>query len=98
MRLAAAIALGTALFVSPANADTVAAPQSLSSNTIVYSSPVVAAPGQVVYAGQYPSGQYGSGQYAAPAQYSAPSQNVFQRWMELERRKNAWIRQRLFGR
>ena len=93
MRLAAAFALVAAVLVSTAAADNTA-PSILTqeysspSDQIIYSTPMVTSSGQLYQANQYPTSQ----------QYSAQPQTFFGRWMELERRKNAWIRARLFGR
>lgn len=101
MKLATAIALGACLFASPAIADNFTAPQSVYQNSVVHSPPLVVGPSQPVYVGQYPTAQYSypsAQQYNTGAGYSEASPNVFQRWMEMERRKNEWIRQRVFGR
>lgn len=93
MRLAAALALVTAFLVNSAAADNAApfiptAVYSSPSDQIIYSAPVMTSSGQVFQGNQYPMS----------GQYSAPTQGFFGRLMELERRKNAWLRQQLLGR
>lgn len=87
MRLVAAFALVAALFVCPAVADDVAPlpstpVNSASNGSVFYAAPIANSSGQMVRTGQ---------------SYSS-SQNVFGRLIELERRKNAWLRQRFLGR
>lgn len=98
MRIFAAVALVAALYATPVDAQAVETEVVASSNsandtesgnaTIADSSSAMVSQGQTV----------STARRAAGPRYSPSSQNLFDRWMELERRKNAWIRQRLFGR
>jgi len=88
-KFAAAVALGLALLATPAVAnDAWTQSNPVPSPVVISSTPVVVHSGQAMPAGHYQPSR----------QYSAQSQSFFGRWMELERRKNAWIRQQLFGR
>lgn len=91
-KLAYSFALAFAFVAAPAMADNWQPVPSAPHTVIVSPAPVIGTP-QVIQGPQYravPSYQ------PAPA-YSAQQQSFFGRLLELERRKNAWLRQQFLG-
>lgn len=86
MKYAAALALCASLIATSAFADSAIQPMPV--ETVVRSVPVVTPQGQDLR--DVPS--------ATTPRYSNSSQTFFGRLMELERRKNAWLRRQFLGR
>lgn len=91
MKSVAAILFAVALFAAPASAQDIPQPIPMQGVTIVQS------PSDVSYPA-YSAPTVRSYPYNGGNQYNAPQQqNFFGRLLELERRKNAWLRRTFLG-